>query len=94
MRVRGADKCPYLSFLIMISQTVVLLLPSTCQSNSRCRREVLGLRRWSGEKGGERSLDQGKGVHRSWMMGSSWPTESVYPQRWRGREEPQNKRKD
>lgn len=45
------DLCPYLYFLIMISRTAVLLLPSTCQSNGRCRREVLGLRRWSGEKG-------------------------------------------
>lgn len=88
------DLCPYLYFLIMISRTAVLLLPSTCQSNGRCRREVLGLRRWSGEKGECEELWRCGGGHRSWMMGSSWPTESVYPQRWRGRVETQNKRKD
>lgn len=88
------DLCPYLYFLIMISRTAVLLLPSTCQSNGRCRREVLGLRRWSGEKGECEELWRWGGGHRSWMMGSSWPTESVYPQRWRGRVETQNKRKD
>lgn len=44
-------------------------------------------------KGREREV-MGGGGHRSWMMGSSWPTESAYPQRWRGRAETQNKRKD